>query len=271
MLDFVAEAVVLVGLLTYARTRGGEPGSADAESKEPEPDSRAQARRPSRGPTASQRPASARPAPAPAQPAEGAPKPTVLDEAADAAQKAWGRLSGWISSAVAKASLEQPGVSQTPKSPSVSEERRPPTPTGRSLWGDSPRYGAGRPASADPSGATPASPSPAREPAAARPVVPANGSQAKPASPVQSAKPAAPVANESAPKEAGPATAPSPEEPAAQTVRAAAGGPPATIRDPVCKLELPWSRAVSLRVGSETLYFCSESCRSVYAKGLEHG
>src|SRR5262245_10081317 len=117
MLDFVAEAVVLVGLLTYARPRGGEPGSADAESRGPEPESRAQARRPARGPTASQRSAAARPAPAPSQPAESASKPTVLDEAADAAQKAWGKLSGWISSTVAKVSSEQPSASETPKSP----------------------------------------------------------------------------------------------------------------------------------------------------------
>ena len=33
------------------------------------------------------------------------------------------------------------------------------------------------------------------------------------------------------------------------------------VRDPVCDTYIPQSRAVSMRVGAQTLYFCSEECR----------
>ena len=40
------------------------------------------------------------------------------------------------------------------------------------------------------------------------------------------------------------------------------------VQDPECKVYVPLSRAVSARVGGETLYFCSEDCARKYVKGL---
>ena len=41
----------------------------------------------------------------------------------------------------------------------------------------------------------------------------------------------------------------------------AAGSLGTMVRDRVCNTFLPRSGAIQLRVGQETLYFCSESCR----------
>jgi len=41
----------------------------------------------------------------------------------------------------------------------------------------------------------------------------------------------------------------------------AGGSEGAMVRDRVCNTFLPRSSAVQLRVGQETFYFCSESCR----------
>ncbi|MBU2488561.1 MAG: hypothetical protein KKA60_04135 [Proteobacteria bacterium] len=36
------------------------------------------------------------------------------------------------------------------------------------------------------------------------------------------------------------------------------------VKDPQCQVYIPMRQAISARVGGETLYFCSESCRDQY-------
>lgn len=40
------------------------------------------------------------------------------------------------------------------------------------------------------------------------------------------------------------------------------------IKDPQCGVYFPQKDGISLKKGSETLYFCSDKCRDEYKKGL---
>jgi len=40
------------------------------------------------------------------------------------------------------------------------------------------------------------------------------------------------------------------------------------VQDPVCKVYVPASTAISRKVGGETQYFCSEDCAGKYVKEL---
>ena len=40
------------------------------------------------------------------------------------------------------------------------------------------------------------------------------------------------------------------------------------IKDPQCGVYFPQRDGISLKKGSETLYFCSDKCRDEYKKGL---
>jgi uncharacterized protein len=60
--------------------------------------------------------------------------------------------------------------------------------------------------------------------------------------------------------------------------RPRAGGPRAEapervggtlVRDPHCGTYLPESRAIAVRSGDETRYFCSTACRDAYVEGRE--
>jgi YHS domain-containing protein len=240
MIDFLAEAAVLVGLLTYARSR---PELEEPAEKESRPgrreESSADPRRKAKAADAS--------GPAPESPASGAA--AALDTALGAARRAWTSVTGWFSPAADGAEPRMSGSSPTsprrPQAPSgkpaasqrSAERNRPPAPTGRTLWGAQTQYGAPAraPEEAPPRRAsTPAPPSSEADPTRRQ----AQGGTTAGASAAQGSKP---------------------------------GGPPAIVRDPVCGLELPWSRSISLRVGGDTFYFCSDACRALYARGHKDG
>jgi len=43
------------------------------------------------------------------------------------------------------------------------------------------------------------------------------------------------------------------------------------VQDPECKVYVPLARAVSRKVGGETLYFCSEDCAKKHVKKRKIG
>ncbi|HET6371879.1 MAG TPA: hypothetical protein VFG76_01135, partial [Candidatus Polarisedimenticolia bacterium] len=59
--------------------------------------------------------------------------------------------------------------------------------------------------------------------------------------------------------------------PRAQQRRRPSSGGEDLVRDRVCNTFLPRQRAVGLRAGGETLYFCSEDCLAKHRAGLSHG
>jgi YHS domain-containing protein len=236
MIEFLAEAVALVGFLTYAR---GRPESGDAAEREAEPSRQQAADRK----TKPQAPAAE----------AGSPVAKLLDGAAGAAQKAWSVVASWVGGDRAEASEEPSRSGERPKS-----SRTAPPPSGdsraargrRVLWTD---------------------PSPYRAPSKPEPEA------SKPAAPRQRVKPQAKHTgtNGDRPAQARasstrPASSTEPASSAAPAEELRPGPPPAVVRDPVCGVELPWARSVSLRVEGTTFYFCSDACRAQFVKGRGH-
>jgi YHS domain-containing protein len=214
MLDFLAEAAVLWGLLAYGRSRpeAEEPAEGEAERSDVNAGSGGGAPQPE------------------SRPRGASDAVTVIT---GAAQRAWAAVSGWFGGAAAP---RDRGTSDAPRSgpPRAARSRPAGSPTGgrsgRNLWPSESPYG-----------------------------VPSRGNGGWTPPPDQARAP------DSGPSEA---RGPADREAAASSKP---GAPPALVRDPVCGLELPWARSVSLRMGAETLYFCSDTCRALYVRGRSHG